>query len=461
MDSDLISSFKATMLWYVENKSASHAENMFERLLHFFSVVGPLGSGSLTIIDVECILNYRNSLSTSNAWYLSSLAGVIKKWAALGWSGVDPAVVGLLEDMRLRGNLKGEAVLTMDPLEGPLTDVERQALIDALKNAWAAGEMLLEDQVLGWLVIILGPRPIQLASLKVCDIVSSINANGLRTYALRVPRAKQRGQLSREEFRDRALIPEIGAMVSAHGNEIRVRMNGQIPDINKTPLFPAKKQAESWLPGFEWHSTSQLIGFRISNLLEGLGVRSERTGEALKITPTRLRRTLGTNAAMEGHGELVIADLLDHSDTQNAGVYVEARPEIVDRIDRAVAIRLAPLAQAFAGVLVEGGPEAYDAENPINYPHFGDGQHVAGACGKHGFCGLAAPIACYTCRHFQAWLDGPHEEILESLLAERERLMVDGSARIAAINDRTILAVAQVIHLCAERRNAIPESAYG
>jgi hypothetical protein len=75
-------------------------------------------------------------------------------------------------------------------------------------------------------------------------------------------------------------------------------------------------------------------------------------------------------------------------------------------------------------------------------------------CGMHGFCGLAAPIACYTCRNFKAWVDGPHEEVLHHLLTERETLMAAGSARIAAVRDRTIFAVAGVVRLCEEHRNA-------
>lgn len=47
----------------------------------------------------------------------------------------------------------------------------------------------------------------------------------------------------------------------------------------------------------------------------------------------------------------------------------------------------------------------------------------------------------------RAWLDGPHEEILEYLVVERDRLMsID--VRVATINDRTILAVAQVVQMC-------------
>jgi hypothetical protein len=76
-----------------------------------------------------------------------------------------------------------------------------------------------------------------------------------------------------------------------------------------------------------------------------------------------------------------------------------------------------------------------------------------GNCGEHGFCGLLAPIACYTCRSFQPWLDGPHDAVLEHLICERERLLAGSDVRIASINDRTILAVAEVIRRCDEIRN--------
>jgi hypothetical protein len=49
---------------------------------------------------------------------------------------------------------------------------------------------------------------------------------------------------------------------------------------------------------------------------------------------------------------LVVAELLDHSDTQSAGIYVEATPQMLQRIYRAVAFQLAPLARAFAGTLI-------------------------------------------------------------------------------------------------------------
>lgn len=49
-------------------------------------------------------------------------------------------------------------------------------------------------------------------------------------------------------------------------------------------------------------------------------------------------------------------------------------------------------------------------------------------------------------------VDGPHDAVLAYLLAERERLMGEADARIAAVNDRTILAVAEVVRQVREMR---------
>ena len=45
--------------------------------------------------------------------------------------------------------------------------------------------------------------------------------------------------------------------------------------------------------------------------------RSERTGEFIRLSATRFRRTRGTKLRREGFGAFVIAELLDHSDIQN------------------------------------------------------------------------------------------------------------------------------------------------
>lgn len=450
-----VASAKAVLLWYAEHMSPSHLVNMHERLGHCLRAICAGRDGPLAEISSTDLINYKASLTNATPWYLGSLSGLLQQWHSLGYSGVTDDAVALLRQLRTKGNAKGTAVLTHDPVHGPFTDIELESLQAALDRAYAAGEVDREGYLLAYLFMLLGQRPIQYAALKVCDVGVARAKDGTPVYTLRVPRAKQRNQLSREEFKSRVLIPQIGELLAQHANDIREAFQGLLPDPSPAPLFPARRRLTSEPAGFAYHRTATALARTLEGVLEGLSVISERTGEPLHITATRFRRTLLTRAAMEGHGELILAELADHSDTQNVGVYIEARPEIVERIDRAIAMHLAPLAQAFAGVLIRDESEATRAGDPSSLicdPRFDPSMKPIASCGKHGFCGFAAPIACYTCANFEPWLDGPHEAVLEFLIGERDRLTSRGDMRIAAINDRTILAVAEVVRQCEAQR---------
>ncbi|MDA8258993.1 MAG: site-specific integrase [Betaproteobacteria bacterium] len=450
-----IASAKHAFLWYAEQMSPGHLINMFMRLAHCLRVVSADRDSPLAEITSTVLINYRTTLTGPTKWYLGSLAGLLKKWHSLGYSGVTADAVALLKQLRMQGNTKGEAVLTHDPVHGPFTDIELESLQYVLDRAYVADKIDREQYLLAYLFILLGQRPTQYAALKVRDVDVARAKDGTPVYTLRVPRAKQRDRLSRDEFKNRALIPQIGKLLVQYAEAVRAAFQGILPDAVDAPLFPARRRRAREPSGFECHRTAQTLSDLLERTLKGLSVVSERTGEPLHITATRFRRTMATRAAMEGHGELIIAELLDHTDTQNASVYIEARPEIVERIDRAIAMHLAPLAQAFAGVLIRDESEATRADDPssrICDPRFDPSLKPIASCGKHGFCGFAAPIACYTCANFEPWLDGPHEAVMEHLIRERDRLAARGDMRIAAINDRTILAVAEVVRQCEEQR---------
>ncbi|PJW38392.1 recombinase, partial [Escherichia coli] len=54
------------------------------------------------------------------------------------------------------------------------------------------------------------------------------------------------------------------------------------------------------------------------------------------------------------------------------------------------------------------------------------------------------------------WLDGPHEDVYQGLLNERERVKeITGDIQIAAVLDRSIIALADVIMRCAKRREEL------
>lgn len=459
---DFIEAIKFPLIWYAENTEGASVTAEFQHLRTMLEVVAVAQGRPVDVIDAALLINYRASLSPDKEWRLGALSAFLKKWHRLGVPGVTDDAARFLKSIRLKGNRKGVAVLTMDPLKGPLTDLERSAIQAALNDAFAVGKIPLDDYLLVWLCLLLGQRNIQFAMLKVCDVREIVKKDRTHEYVLRVPRVKQESaEARREQFKERLIAPSIGKMLMAYANSVRACFEDDpdfTDDSSQAPLFPQRGITKSNRPDFLYHTTPDEVGNRVISVCGALQVYSERTGEPIKITSKRLRHTVATSAAREGHGELIIAELLDHSDTQNVGVYVKATPEIVERIDRALAMRMAPLAHAFAGTIIRNESDAIRGDDPTSRivdPRFDEKMKPLGNCGRNGACGFLVPVSCYTCKSFQAWIEGPHEAVLAHLIAERERLMKETDERIATVNDRTILAVAEVVRRVREIRREI------
>jgi integrase len=474
---DLAHSFLKVLEHYAKKYSASHTNNQCLRFQHFALERYQKRGQCLSNVSAEALIGYRATLNREHEYYLGALRGFLRSWLDLGYSGIDENVPNLLNNWRIRGNVKGRAVQTLCPEEGPLSDLEYEALHQKLINEFEKGAINIENLALVQIFMATGRRPAQLADLKVKDFIHVQSQDGLQEYLLNVPRRKLRGVHWREQFKPFALSKDIGNLLSNLIEQNRTRLFAlynisSLPDFDELPLFPkwsiirtaangTFKHIELDFKGPEAHHTAHAFKARVDAIVSGLEIPSERIGKRLRVFPTRLRRTIATRAAREGFGELIIAELLDHTDTQNARIYTENVPEHVDAINEAVARQLAPLAQAFAGVVIEKESDAVRGNDPTSRVRSENGN--VGICGHYGFCGALAPIACYTCRNFQPWVDGPHKEVLNSLIAERERILeITQDKMMAAINDRTILAVTQVVQIC-ERRRAEPngESSHG
>jgi hypothetical protein len=147
----------------------------------------------------------------------------------------------------------------------------------------------------------------------------------------------------------------------------------------------------------------------------------------------------------------VIAELLDHSDVQNVGIYTQNTAQEAVVINELVGAQLAPFAQACLGTLVTTERNAIRGGDPRSrVPN--DRQNAVGTCGSYGFC-ASGYRACYTCSHFQPWLEGPHEEVLVDLYAEKDRARSAGCAEVVVnANDQLILAVEHCVLLCRDAR---------
>ncbi|MFA7279287.1 MAG: site-specific integrase [Sterolibacterium sp.] len=451
----LLPGLKKTLIWYLENRAPSTGHNLFHTFLRFSRFLTADYHESIRRITPEDILAYKMS-SNQAEYILAQMRGLLIKWSKLGAPGVGQDVESFLGQIKLKRSPVGVAVATLDPKKGPFTDIEFEAIQVALNAAYSRDEIDAGKLLQCYLLMSLGARPVQLASLKCGDLITPRTPDG--DYVLRVPRVKQKGKLGRSEFKTRKLTIQIGEPLAAYVDAIRTEFAERLADTSQAPMFPQRKKAENAnAPGLEFHLTAQTLSQGVVSIFASLHVPSERlVGQPIPVCPIRFRRTFATRAAEEGWPLLVLAELMDHEDTRHVEVYAGLTARIRANFSRKVAMTMAPVAMAFAGRIIRGEDEATRRGPASRIVDLRVDQSGAGMgnCGSHAHCGFARPLACYGgCHDFEPWLDGPHEAALDYMLARRENLISTTDLRIAAINDRAILGCAQVILRCRQIRS--------
>lgn len=471
LDFKLHENYKRVLLHYVQNNSAGYVKALNHYTKLFFQFCVNADGRLVSLVLGRHVINYYSSLAPNKKHNIAQALTFLKKWYELGYEGINTDVFEVIKELRVKNAEKGKAVRLLCPYEGPLSDLEYEGLYIGLSKEFEEGKISLREMVIAKLFLATGRRPIQIANLKVKDFVGVTIIDGNKFDLLRVPKVKQR-DIWRKKFSDYALSPDLGHLLRAYICDLEDKAKSLIPisniDLDMLPLFPSWEKIEIHIKENGWssmnkylktdlfHATADHLRDILNKVVSHIGLVSERTWEPINIFPLRLRRTLASRAAREGYGVLIIARLLDHSDTQSAHVYTENTPEHLASIDKALAMQLAPIAQAFAGTLVNHEKYAKRGNEIFSRVRHRDTGEGVGTCGTHSFCSALAPIACYTCYHFQPWLDGPHEAILENLIAERQKILAKTQDKtIASVNDRTIFAVSHVVTLCNERKLAL------
>ena len=457
---EMLSSLKINTAWYVTNKSAHHCNNMVSFVTWLIEYTyDNNNSVSLKQISEMDLLNYLSVLDDSTEWYLGSIKRYLIRWFDVSSDSISIECKKFLEMRSFLGNQQGVAILTHDPRRGSLSHIEQESIFSKLNSSLLNGDIEIEKYLIVMLFMSYGQRPIQYSLLKCKDLIEHTDNSNNKTYVIRIPRAKQRNVLHRVEFNNRSISQKLWRIIQKYiDSELRPLSKEFNVDIDEMPLFPDRCFNRNGPKELWYHRTSQAISGVLIASINKLKIISDVTGEQLYVFPYRIRRTVGTNAAIEGHSVDVIADLLDHSSNTCAALYIEAAPELINRIDNRISNVMIPLAQAFCGTLIgqySNNIREIDPDRFVIDPRYcSDEKKPMGICGSYNFCYLSAPIACYTCQFFNPWADGPHEELLEQLIRDRDEIKKSCDVKIASINDRTILAVKQVIELVKAHKNS-------
>ncbi|MDN4053126.1 hypothetical protein QPK32_08550 [Massilia sp. YIM B02763] len=410
--------------------------------------------------------------------YKAAVRQLFVWWYRHQYPGVNPNAVSYVTSQKGETG-SGMAVLTWCPVKGPLTNLEFGAMYKALLEAYGSDEMSRQLFLMVWLTASLGLRPRQIALLKVGDFTETSN-DGFVTYTLDVTRIKQKSQALRDELYTWKIIPEIGEIFSAQAKFSRAFFKDVLTDPADAPLFfrdgddfdfsdsenrgtidieeeldeDGEPEADEFGGGYDYHLSAGMTSAWIRIGFEKLDVQSERVGGDIRLNAARMRKTYGTRLAAEGRPPSVIALLMTHRSVRSSRHYIAATSGLQHRLDKALAFELAPLAQAFKGELLTSWDD--EADSPVVRDlRLVKSADPLGKCGKHGYCGFAAPIACYTCKKFRPWLDGPHAAVFEYLWEKREQRAdkkIKNDANMIMLHDQSIIAVAQVIMKCEQFR---------
>lgn len=457
VDDATANGFRKALCRYAEELSAKTTINAF----YYFNTY--CDNSAERNVSINGLTKWRTSLTDETEYKLGALKGFLIAWNEWGFPGVDDKVVNYLDELKLKGNAKGKSVSKACPYSGPFTQIELGALLDWVSNAFIKKIIDLTQYAYFVTLAFTGRRPVQIRSLRACDLACKEDARG-RDYIVTCPRAKQRGTGFRETFRTLAINEDLYLLLDnqAEASQAHVeRVLGKRlpPEVRKQiPVFLAYDRIKEILdiehlvaclnetPDY-LQMTEQTAYQVLRDVAVKNQARSERTGEFINFTARRFRYTKGTNLARKGITGVALAYAFDHSDTQQIDVYTENTEEMAERIDKIMAPVLAPLAQAFAGTLIDSERDALRANDPHSRMK-NDKAHAVGNCGTHAFC-ASGYRACYTCTNFQAWRDAPHEEVREEVLNERKRQNESGvSPNVTQATDRLLLAVEQVIILC-------------
>ncbi|MED0312898.1 site-specific integrase [Escherichia coli] len=286
-----------------------------------------------------------------------------------------------------------------------------------------------------------GARPVQLAKLAVRDLrIDTCNTNtGLIRYSILLPYVKQR-RLTTERLL-LAIPPEIGALIKHYVDRAQLLSNDKMFDMGvSAPAF-----------------VSQSIRQTILNFSPPDYQTAVARGEAAlpSITPTDLRHNVGHSLAMQGASAEEIAHILGHSSLVVAKHYILATPALA--LIRAKALGSNPVWQNMVAMMLTGKlvpSKEWLGRRVVGM--VGDRLHyeIGGCARTDDECPFSEVRCCYGCLYYRPFLDGHHQDVLDSISKEVDELIAVsdsvGNAHnpLISIHETTQIEIKSVIARC-------------
>jgi len=367
-----------------------------------------------------------------------------------------------------------DAILSLDPEQGPYTQVEQDALHQWIHEQFCHGQLDCEQYLYLRILMIYGLRGYQARGIVFGDFTK-----GDQGCKVRIPFAKQRGDegVWRVKYEIFSLDDDLYSLVQTYKKMVLAQLWQTYPDgtdwdvaIENLPLFRRKLDAEAGTrevmnppvlldsplqkgledaPQAIFHAGANTIRSWLARIehMKGCPI-SPRTHQPLILTRGhRFRHTLGTDLSNAGMSEWAMARALMHKGTQTVRKYRQVSAELLALIDAKMTDHLALVVNAFTGIIVTDRTSAKNGELADRLI-----EDLA-VCGADAACHLDAPFTCYACGKFQPLLDADHSSVLKRLERRREQTIATDKTT-GVLWDRAILACRKVILDCEAMRRS-------
>jgi hypothetical protein len=202
-----------TLSWFANTVSAHHVQSMFYRFLHY------LKTCQVSEITTTSLINFKHTLDKHTEWYLGTIRVLLLKWHRLGYPGVSDEVVSLLKNWRLKGNIKGDVVKRLDPVQGPLSDLELQAFNECAVQLFEQDKISFDEMAMALITSHTGRRPVQVSHLRVRDVLRGKNKSNGEFHLINIPKAKQSDSVFRDQFEQFAITETLYAILVTQAND--------------------------------------------------------------------------------------------------------------------------------------------------------------------------------------------------------------------------------------------------
>nr|WP_321979784.1 site-specific integrase [uncultured Cohaesibacter sp.] len=436
----------------VETGNSHSAKSALRQFLNLSLATSQAHSSNIDVIDCESLVAWVTAGNNRN--YIAQLhifTNVAKTFEA---KLLTEEAYHYLENMKPSPiNNQLEAVQLWDPTKGALRPAEDQLLATLINSAFAAGKMSLRAFFVIRMLRGFAMRPSQLAAMKVSDV-----RDGDSGMHIRIPMAKQRNTQLRGEFMPWKPVSAGFADIIRTYLAEEVYPVATIGSRENAPLFWTAKMRKVQPTGFDGsiigHANADNITDIYQLAIHNLNAISPLTGEKMKLNPRRERHTYATHLAMNGAPAEEIAVNLGQTHAGSCQPYIDATIGHFQSIENVVGAHYVAVGDRFIGNVVSENKDSNE------FIIVNDKLSNVGSCGSNGCsavdCGVA-PLACYTCRNFNAWEEGPHQEILDTLLEEQINRRKDNHAELAETTTNTIIAINDLIERIKqirEKRNA-------